>query len=129
MKSILNYCLCSSITALIGLTCAMIVGGLWWPPGAGLTLIAIGLVAAVCFAGLLRSRFNCPVSIVASGFGAMVACFFAGATAEVLPPGSLQWMLKGGIYGACFGLPVAFLLGPIGVIENRTVNKRLETDG
>ena len=123
MKSILKYCFFSAMSALFGLTCAMIVGGLWWPPGAGLTLIGIGLVTAVCFASLARFRFNWPTSIIASGFGAMVACFFGGATAEVLPPGSLEWMLKGGLYGACFGLPVAILLAPLGLIENRRADR------
>lgn len=108
---------------LVGLTSAMLVGGLSWPPGAGLTLIVIGLVVSVCCASLLTSRLNRPASLVASGFGAMVACFFASATAEVLPPGSIEWVIKGGAYGACFGLPVAILLGPVGLIENRTPDK------
>ena len=123
MKSILKYCFCSAISASVGLTCAMIVGGLWWPPGAGLTLIGIGLVTAACFAGLLAFRFDWPVSIIASAIGAMVACYFAGATAEILPPGSTEWMVKGGLYGAGFGLPVAILLAPLGMVENRRVDR------
>ncbi|KAA5542685.1 hypothetical protein FYK55_14225 [Roseiconus nitratireducens] len=119
MKLILKYGGCSAVSALVGLTCAMIVGRLWWPPGAALTLIGIGLVTAACFARLLTFRFNWPASIIASAIGAMIACFFAGATAEVLPPGSTEWMVKGGLYGACFGLPVAILLAPLGLIEDR----------
>lgn len=124
MKSILKYCVCSAISAFVGLSCAMTIGGLWWPPGAGLTLIAIGLAVGGCFAGVMRFRLGWPASIVASGIGAMVACYFGAATAELLPPGSLEWMLKGGLYGACFGLPMAILLGPMGLIENRLLDRQ-----
>ncbi|MCM2372329.1 hypothetical protein [Aporhodopirellula aestuarii] len=30
----------------------------------------------------------------------------------------------GGLYGACFGLPVAFIWGPIGLVENRMTSGR-----
>ena len=70
---------------------------------------------------LLRLRYNLVTSIVASTFGAAVACFLAIATAEQLPPGSTEWMLKGGLYGASTGLPLAFIPGPFGLIETNTV--------
>ncbi len=88
-----------------------------------MTLIGIGLFTAVCFAILARFRFHWSASIVASGIGAMVACYFAGATAEILPPGSAEWIVKGGLYGAGFGLPVTILLAPLGLIENRRVDR------
>jgi hypothetical protein len=106
------------LAALIGLVAAQSVGAVSWPPGAGLTLIGIGLVSAGCSARMLAARWHSPASVLAGGVGSMVACFFAVATAEMLPAGSLEWMWKGGLYGACFGLPVAFILGPIGLVEN-----------
>ena len=119
MKRLFQSCCFSMLAALIGIFAAQSVGALWWPPGAGLTLIGIGLVAAGCSARLFAVRWHLPASVLAGGVGSMVACFFAGATAEILPAGSLEWMWKGGLFGACFGLPVAFILGPIGIVENR----------
>ena len=105
----------------------MLVGVLWWPPGAGLTLIGIGLVTAGTSARLLVARWHWPASIVASSFGAMAACFFAASSAELLPPGSIEWMWKGGLYGACFGLPVAALLSPVGLVENASMRSTTPT--
>ena len=116
IRRILRSCYCSALAAAFGLSLALGTGVLWWPPGAALTLTGVGLAAAGCFARLLASRWDLPASVVAAGIGAMVGCFFAGASAEVLPAGSLQWMFKGGLYGACFGLPLAAILGPIGLV-------------
>jgi len=49
-------------------------------------------------------------SVIASGIGGMVACYFAIATAELLPPGRIEWIWKGGLYGAMFGIPIAAVL-------------------
>ncbi len=82
--------------------------------------IAIGLIASTMFALLLRKKLGQPISIVASGIGAIVACFFAISTAEILPPGSLQWFFQGGLYGAAFGVPVAAILSPLALIGIRS---------
>jgi hypothetical protein len=72
---------------------------------------------------LVRSNFSAgsadasAASVIASSIGAIVACYFAGASAEVLPPETNRWMLQGGVYGAAFGLPVALILGPLGLFE------------
>lgn len=121
VKRLAQSCLASFAATLIGLSAALLVGVLWWPPGAGLTLIVIGLVTAGTSARLLAVRWHWPASVVASSIGAMAACFFAGSTAELLPPGSIEWMWKGGLYGACFGLPVAALLSPAGLVENASI--------
>ncbi|EMI53671.1 hypothetical protein [Rhodopirellula sallentina] len=88
----------------------------------GVSGIAIGLITSTVFALLLRTKACWPISIVASRIGAMVACFFAISTAEILPPGSVQWMFKGGLYGAAFGVPVAGILSPLALIAIR-INK------
>ncbi|TWU02538.1 hypothetical protein Pla52n_35880 [Stieleria varia] len=129
MNRLFVSCAASALAALLGLVSAMVFGMLWWPPGGGVTLMGIGLTTAGCFAQLLSMRLNWPVSVFASGFGAMLACFFAASAAEVLPPGSIEWFLKGGMYGACVGLPVAAFLGPTGLAKNRvTDNKTSEMD-
>lgn len=124
MKRLFQSSFFSAACALSGLVCAMIVAGVRWPSGGAITLCAIGLITAGSLARWLAVRSHLPVSVFASGLGAIAACFFAGATAEVMPPGSIEWMLKGGVYGACFGLPIAVLLGPIGLIENRKGDRK-----
>ncbi len=119
VKRLSQSCLCSVSAALIGLISALLVGVLWWPPGAGITLIGIGLVTAGSVARLMAVRWRWPAWVIASSLGAIVACFFAASTAEVLPPGSIDWMYQGGLYGASFGVPDAFLLSPIGLAENK----------
>lgn len=114
MKARIATTLTTVLTALAGLMAAQVVGAIWWPPRGGIVLILIGLTVSVVLASLAPKLVNADASVIASGIGAMVACYFAAATAELLPPGSLEWMVKGGLYGACFGLPVAALLSPLG---------------
>ena len=40
----------------------------------------------------------------------MLASYVALATAEVVPAGSLEWALKGGLFGAAIGVSLAMLL-------------------
>ena len=104
------------LATVIGLLAMLLVGLLSWPLARGVNGIAIGLIASTVFALLLRKKADWPISILVSGIGAMVACYFAISTAEILPPGSVQWMLKGGLYGAAFGVPVAAILSPLALI-------------
>ncbi|WP_345327863.1 hypothetical protein [Novipirellula rosea] len=106
-----------------GLLVVLAVGYLSWPMAKGVQGIAIGTAVSALAAVGMRSRLESPPSMIASAIGSMVACFFAIASAEMLPPGSAQWMLKGGIYGACFGIPVALILGPIGLIDKPSINR------
>ena len=48
----------------------------------------------------------------------MVAGYFALASGEMLPPGTMQWVLGGGDYAAVFALPLAALVaGFIGLLD------------
>ncbi|EMI15724.1 putative membrane protein [Rhodopirellula maiorica SM1] len=105
----------------IGLCVVLLLGYLSWPLARGVLGIGTGTLVAAMVAWGMRSRLESPPSMVASGGGAM-ACFFAIASAEMVPAGSIQWMVQGGIYGACFGIPVAFLLGPLGLINPPSMN-------
>lgn len=110
------------IATILGLVAVLLVGLASWPLARGVTGIAIGTGFSVLVAVLFRWKANWPTSISASGFGAMVACYFAIATAELLPPRSIEWMWKGGLYGAMFGIPVAAVLSPLallGILRNR----------
>lgn len=83
--------------------------------------IVLGLVVSVLAAWLMRAKAAWPLSLIASGIGGMVACYFAICTAETMPHGSIQWMWQGGLYGAAFGCPVAALLSPLALLGRRQV--------
>jgi len=104
------------VATIISLFAVLLVGLASWPLARGGTGIAIGAGFAVLIAVLLRWKSNWPTSIIASGFGAMVACFFAIASAEMVPPGSFEWMWKGGLYGAMFGIPIAIVFSPLALL-------------
>ena len=55
----------------------------------------------------------------AGAVGACVAAFAAIACMEVFEPGSLEWAIKGGLFGAALGLPVGAILGPIGLLHRQ----------
>lgn len=107
------------VATAFGLLAVLLLGLASWSLGGGVTGIAIGTAVSVLIAVLLRWKADWPISIMASGFGAMVACYFTIATAELLAPGSIDWMWKGGLYGAMFGIPVAAILSPLGLLRTR----------
>lgn len=107
-----------------GLVAVLLLGLVSWSLARGVTGIFIGTVVSAMAAALLRWQARWPISIIASGLGAVVACYFAIATAELLPPGSFEWMWKGGLYGAMFGIPVAAVLSPLGLLGVRRVSTK-----
>ena len=119
IKQYLQVFLGPVLAAIFGLIAMLLVGLAFWPLARGLSGIAIGSTVSVLVAMLLRLKADWPTSMIASGLGAMIACYFAIATAELLPPGSLQWIWKGGLYGAAFGIPVATILSPLGLRGTR----------
>jgi hypothetical protein len=116
MQRTLQTCLLSTACALVGLLTVLGAGWAAWDVAAGIQGIILAAFVAASVAVSLRTRGK-TVSIFASGFGAGVAAFLAISTAEQLSPGSVEWMMKGGHYGAASGLPLAFLLGTLGLIE------------
>jgi hypothetical protein len=75
----------------------------------------------VCICGALGAAAGAALSrlapraarIIGGGIGGVIAGYFALASGEILPPGTLQWALGGGGYAALFALPVATLVGGI----------------
>lgn len=120
MQRTLQSCFLSTLSALVGLVSVLVTGWIAWNIGSGISGIMLGACVAGAVAMLLK-RCGMVVSIFAGCFGAAVASYLAVATAEQLPPGSIEWVLKGGLYGAAVGLPLAFLLGTLGLIESNAV--------
>ena len=129
MQRTIQSCFLSTLAAAVGLLTVLIIGRISWTFGSGIVGIIIGATTAVLTASFLRVRLQLTVSMFASGFAAFIACFLAIATAEQLPPGSAEWMWKGGIYGACVGLPLAFILGTLGLIEGNAVRDPASVEG
>lgn len=122
MQRTLQSCFLSTLSALVGLVSVLVTGWIAWNIGSGIIGIMLGAFVAGAVAMLLK-RCGMIVSIFAGCLGAAVASYLAIATAEQLPPGSTEWVLKGGLYGATVGLPLAFLLGTLGLIESDAVQK------
>jgi hypothetical protein len=95
----------------IGLAVYVVIGALSWAAVRGLHGIglcgALGAAAGAALSGP-GSRL---ARFLGGGIGGAVAGYFTLASGEVFPPGSMQWALSGGAYGALFGLPVAALVG------------------
>lgn len=107
------------VATIFSLLAVLLVGLASWPLAKGVTGIAIGAGLSVLIAVLLHWKANWPISIIASGFGATVACFFAIASAEMFSPGSFEWMWKGGLYGAMFGIPTAIVFSALALLGTK----------
>jgi hypothetical protein len=112
------------VATTLGLVTVLLLGLVSWSLARGVPGIAIGAVVSVLVAVLLRWKADWPISILASGFGAMIACYLAIASSELFLPGSFEWTWKGGLYGAMFGIPVAVVLSPLGLLGIRRVSAK-----
>jgi len=93
-----------------GLLALLLAGVLSWPLVRGVPGMLIGIVGATLGAAILKIIFHESPSVTAAGLGAVLASYVALATAEVVPAGSLEWALKGGLFGAAIGVSLAMLL-------------------
>jgi hypothetical protein len=94
-----------ALAALVG------IGVISWDAVTGFQGIGIcGALGAAAGAALGRLGPR-AARIIGGGIGGIVAAYFALASGELLPPGTLQWALGGGGYAALFALPVATLVG------------------
>jgi hypothetical protein len=97
----------------VALAALVVLGIISWDSIAGFQGIyicgAVGAAAGVAL-GRLGPR---AARIIGGGTYGLVAGYFALASAEMLPPGTLQWALGGGGYAAMFALPVEMLVGGI----------------
>jgi hypothetical protein len=83
-------------------------------------LLYFGTVFAAGFtAYLIRGVTHWPAYPFAGIVGSLVATFFCWSSGEVYVIGSLDWAIRGGLYGAAWGLPIAGILGPL-ALTNET---------
>jgi len=103
------------LATVSGLCVVLFVGLLAWPLVRGVPGVLIGAAAGAGTAAALRVVAHRPASVLAGGCGSLVASYFAIASAELIDPGTLEWVIKGGLYGAAFGAPVGAVLGLLGL--------------
>jgi peptidoglycan/LPS O-acetylase OafA/YrhL len=103
--------------ALAGLLVEIIGAALAWTVFRGVPGVLLATVAGGLVAFLIRRATHWPASSTAAAIGAFIAAYFAISCAEISKPGSLQWAIKGGLYGAVWGVPFAVFLGPLGLLR------------
>jgi hypothetical protein len=101
----------------VALAALVVLGIISWDTIAGFQGVCIrGALGAVAGAAL-GSLGPRAARIIGGGIGGVVAGYFALASAEMLPPRTMQWALGGGGYAALFALPMAMLVaGLIGLL-------------
>jgi len=118
MKQYLLSSLSSCLCMLLAHLSTLLLGFLSWEKigGAGLVLLAPTFASVVGF--LLKAR-GWRVSLIAGACGALIAGWFAVASVELFAPASIEWVMRGGLYGAAFGAVVSLILSPLGWIPVR----------
>ncbi len=104
---------------MIGLLAELTAGVFAWTVFRGLPGVIFALVIGGCCAFVIRRSTSFPASPIAGAVGAMAGAFLAIASGEVLPPGSVDWAFKGGLYGAMVGVPIGATLGPLALLKSR----------
>ena len=106
-----------ALCTLAGLLLEVIGGLIVWK----LFTFPTGPLFAAILGGLtaywIRQSTLWPASSTAGAVGALVAAFFCMICLDVYEPGSLEWAVKGGLYGAILGVPIGMVLGPIGLVR------------
>ena len=105
-----------ALCALAGLLFEIIGGTIAWAVFRGVQGILLATAVGGFAAFLIRRSTNWPASAVSGTIGAFIASYFTISCMEVYRPGSLEWAVKGGLYGAAWGVPFAVILGPLGLL-------------
>src|SRR5262245_10421585 len=99
------------IATALRLAAYVVIGVLSLAAARGLQGIGICGALGAAAGAALSGPGSRLARILGGGIGGVVAGYFTVASGEVFPPGTIQWALSGGAYGALFGLPVAALVG------------------
>jgi hypothetical protein len=99
------------IATASGLAAFVAIGVNSWDAARGLQGIGICGALGAAVGAVLSGPGVRLARVLGGGIGGVVAGYFALASGEVLPPGTMQWALGAGAYAALFALPVAGLVG------------------
>lgn len=95
-----------AFAALCGLVLTLTAAVFAWSIFRGIPGVLFAMVIGAVIAFAIRKATTLPASPVAGAVGSMVGAFLSIASAEELEPGSLDWALKGGLYGVMVGVPI-----------------------
>jgi hypothetical protein len=101
----------ATITTSIALVTFIVIGTSPWAAVRGYQGVGICAALGAVAGAALKGPGARLARVLGGGLGGAVAGYFAVAAGEVFPPGTAQWVLGGGAYGALFGLPLAALVG------------------
>ena len=107
----------AALCATAGLLVEIIGGVFAWAVFRGIQGIILASVVGGFTALLIRRSTNWPASSLAGAIGAFLAAYFAISCMEVYRAGSLEWVIKGGLYGGVWGVSFAAILGPLGLLK------------
>jgi peptidoglycan/LPS O-acetylase OafA/YrhL len=114
------------LSALVGLLFAIAGGVVAWTVFRGIPGVLLAMVVGGLTAFAIRRFASLPASTIAGAIGAAVAAFLAIACGEVVSPGSVEWAVKGGLYGAMVGGPIGAVLGPLALGRPDEKSERFE---
>ena len=122
-SDLLNRCAkCSAtgvLASLLGMVVMLLVGVISWEMARGINGLLLAALSGAGAALLMRWRLGWPVSVIAGFVGAALAAFAAISTGEVWEPGSLEWAVKGGLYGGILAVVMGSLLGLLALGRTR----------
>jgi len=108
------------LATVSGLFAVLFTGLVAWPLARGVSGVLLGAAVGAATAAVMRAVSQWPASVIAGACGSLVASYFAIASAEVVDPGTLEWVMQGGMYGSAFGVPVGAVLGLLGLARRST---------
>ncbi|TWU17467.1 hypothetical protein [Bythopirellula polymerisocia] len=116
-----------ALSSLVGLLFAIAGGVVAWTVFRGVPCILLAMIVGGLSAFAIRRFGSLPASPIAGATGAMIAAYLAIASGEVVSPGSFDWAVKGGLYGAMIGVPMGAALGPLALRRPDKENERPES--
>jgi hypothetical protein len=99
------------IATAVALAALVVIGVISWDAVARFQGVCICGALGVAAGAVLGRPESRAARVIGGGIGGVVAGYFALASGEMLPPGTMEWALGGGLYAALFALPMAALVG------------------
>jgi hypothetical protein len=113
----------------IALAAFVAIGLISWAAVRGLQGVVICGALGATAGTALRGPGSRLARVLGGAIGGAIGGFFALASAELIPPGTIQWALGGGGYAALYALPAAaFFGGLIGLLRRPRIRGDDEDD-
>lgn len=101
--------------AISGVAATLTLGFFAWSQLEGPMLIVLAIIVSGVVATICKTR-GLNGSVIAAALGGFLGAYGAVASGEFFEPGSLDWVIRGGVYGVCLGGMASLMLSPLGWI-------------